>query len=62
MSVPGVGEITALSFKAVDDDPAHFKSSGTVGAHFGPTPRRFQPGEKDNPGRISHVGLTSLPD
>ena len=51
-----VGEITALSFKAAVDDPARFKSPRTVGAHVGLTPRRFQSGEKDNPGRISHAG------
>jgi transposase len=56
MGVPGVGEITALSFKAAVDDPTRFKSSRTVGAHFGLTPRRFQSGERDNPGRISHAG------
>jgi len=56
MGIPGVGEITALSFKAAIDDPSRFKSSRTVGAHFGLTPRRFQSGEKDNPGRISHAG------
>ena len=56
MGVPGVGEITALSFKAAVDDPSRFKSSRTVGAHFGLTPRRFQSGEKDNPGGISHAG------
>lgn len=56
MGIPGVGEITALSFKAAVDDPTRFKSSRTVGAHFGLTPRRFQSGEKDNPGRISHAG------
>lgn len=56
MSVPGVGYVTALSFKAAVDDPTRFKSSRTVGAHFGLTPRRFQSGEKDNPGRISHAG------
>ena len=50
MGIPGVGEITALSFKAAVDDPARFKRSRTVGAHFGLTPRRFQSGEKDNPG------------
>jgi transposase len=27
-----------------------------VGAHFGPTPHRFQSGEKDNSGGISHAG------
>ena len=56
MGIPGVGEIRALSFKAAVDDPARFKSSRTVGAHFGLTPRRFQSGAKDNPGRISHAG------
>jgi transposase len=50
MSVPGVGPVTALSFKAGVDDPNRFKSSRTVGAHFGLTPRRFQSGENDNPG------------
>jgi transposase len=56
MSVPGVGFITALTFKAGVDDPLRFKRSRTVGAHFGLTPRRFQSGEMDNPGRISRCG------
>lgn len=33
-----------------------FKRSRTVGAHFGLTPRRFQSGETDNTGHISHAG------
>ena len=56
MSVPGVGAITALTFKAGVDDPRRFKSSRTVAAHFGLTPRRYQSGETDNPGRISKAG------
>lgn len=56
MTVPGVGPITALTFKAAVDDPARFKRSRTVGAHFGLTPRRYQSGEHDNPGRISKAG------
>ena len=56
MTVPGVGFITALTFKAGVDDPTRFKRSRTVGAHFGLTPRRFQSGEMDNPGRISRCG------
>jgi len=56
MSVPGVGAITALTFKAAVDDPRRFKSSRTVAAHFGLTPRRYQSGESDNPGRISKAG------
>ena len=56
MTVPGVGPIAALTFKAAADDPTRFKKSRTVGAHFGLTPRRFQSGEHDNPGRISKAG------
>jgi len=56
MSVPGVGAITALTFKAAVDDPHRFKRSRTVAAHFGLTPRRYQSGETDNPGRISKAG------
>jgi transposase len=56
MSIPGVGPVTALTFKAAVDDPARFKSSRTVAAHFGLTPRRYQSGEMDNPGHISRAG------
>ncbi|WOI33093.1 IS110 family transposase [Tritonibacter scottomollicae] len=49
MTVPGVGPIAALTFKAAVDDPTRFKKSRTVGAHFGLTPRRFQSGEHDKP-------------
>ena len=56
MTVPGVGAITALTYKAAVDDPTRFSSSRTVAAHFGLTPRRFQSGEVDNMGRISKAG------
>lgn len=56
MTVPGVGPIAALTFKAAVDDPSRFKRSRTVAAHFGLTPRRYQSGEHDNPGRISRAG------
>jgi len=56
MTVPGVGPIAALTFKAAVDDPARFKRSRTVAAHFGLTPRRYQSGEHDNPGHISRAG------
>jgi transposase len=56
MSVPGVGPVTSLTFKLGVDDPGRFRSSRTVAAHFGLTPRRYQSGETDNPGRISKAG------
>jgi len=56
MSVPGVGPIIALSFAAAIDEPARFKSSKKVGAHFGLTPKKYQSGETDVTGRISKIG------
>src|SRR5215211_4321295 len=56
MTTPGVGVIVALTFVAAVDDPARFRSSRSVGAHFGLTPRRYQSGETDVTGRISKVG------
>jgi len=60
MTTPGVGAMTALHFKVAIDDPTRFTSSRTVAAHIGLTPRRFQSGEMDNPGRISRAGNTDV--
>ena len=56
MTVPGVGPVTSLTFKVGVDDPGRFRCSRNVAAHFGLTPRRYQSGETDNPGRISKAG------
>jgi transposase len=56
MSAPGVGAVVALTFVAAIDDPARFRSSKAVGAHFGLTPRKYQSGETDVTGRISKIG------
>ena len=56
MTVPGVGPLVALTYTASVDDPARFRDSRTVGAHFGLTPRRFQSGEMDWSGGISRAG------
>jgi transposase len=56
MTAPGVGVIVALTFVAAIDDPARFRSSKAVGAHFGLTPKRYQSGETDVTGRISKTG------
>jgi transposase len=56
MTVPGVGPITALSFRAGVDDPLRFTSSRVVGAHFGLTPRKWQSGTIDIDGRITKQG------
>lgn len=56
MSVPGVGPITALAFRATIDRPERFRRSRDVGAHLGLTPARYQSGETDIQGRISRCG------
>ncbi|MER9758334.1 IS110 family transposase [Mesorhizobium sp. M0166] len=56
MSVPGVGPITALSFRATIDRPDRFRRSRDVGAHLGLTPARYQSGETDIQGKVSRCG------
>jgi transposase len=56
MSVPGVGPITALAFRATIDRPDRFRRSRDVGAHLGLTPARYQSGETDISGKVSRCG------
>jgi transposase len=56
MTVPGVGVVTALTFRHTIDDPTRFRSATSVGAYLGLTPRRKQSGELDLSGRISRWG------
>jgi transposase len=60
MTVPGIGPITALCFKATVDDPTRFKRSRSVGAYVGLTTRRHASGEIDWTGRISKCGDAML--
>jgi transposase len=60
MTVQGVGELTALSFKAGVDQPQRFAKSKSVGAHFGLTPSRYESGEIAYDGRISKCGDSSV--
>jgi transposase len=60
MIAPSVGAIVALTFVAAVDDPARFRSSKAVGAHFGLTPKKYQSGETDITGRISKIGDASV--
>jgi transposase len=60
MSTPGVGAIVGLTYVSAIDDPARFKSSKSVGPHFGLTPTKYQSGETDVTGRISKLGDSSV--
>src|SRR5262249_51894832 len=56
MTVPGVGPVVALTYRAAIDVPARFRSSKAVGAVFGLTPSKYQSGEIDRTGGISRCG------
>lgn len=58
MTVPGVGAMTALAFKAAIDDPKRFSSSTKVGPYLGLTPRQHQSGESE---WIGGIGQTNDP-
>jgi transposase len=60
MTVPGVGAVVSLTYKAAVDDPGRFKRSKSVGAFFGLTPKRYQSGETDVTGGITRVGDASV--
>ena len=56
MTIPGVGQLTALAFTAAVDDPERFRRSRDIGAYLGLVPRRYQSGEVDYTGSISKCG------
>lgn len=56
MTVPGIGVVTALTFRHTIDDPSRFRSATTVGAYLGLTPKRKQSGEMDTTGHVSRWG------
>jgi transposase len=56
MTSPGIGPLTALTYRATIDRPDRFDRSRDVGAHLGLTPSRYQSGETDIVGKISRCG------
>jgi hypothetical protein len=56
MTVPGVGPVVALTYRATVDVPARFRNSKAVGAAFGLTPSKYQSGQINRTGAISKCG------
>ena len=56
MTVPGVGPVVALTYRATIDVPVRFRSSKAVGAVLGLTPSKYQSGEINRTGGISRCG------
>ena len=55
-TIDGVGDITALTFKAEIDDAKRFANSKDVAAYIGLTPTQYSSGETKRQGRISKKG------
>lgn len=56
MSIPGVGKITAITYKSSLDEAGRFEDSATVGAYMGLTPKQYASGEVNRHGGISKMG------
>ena len=56
MTVPSIGPVVALTYRATVDVPARFRNSRAVGAVLGLTPCKYQSGESDHTGAISKCG------
>lgn len=59
-SIPGVGTITALTYKAVIDNPYRFTNARDIGAYLGLTPNQYSSGDTVKQGRISKCGSSEL--
>lgn len=60
MTVPGVGPVTALTYKAEIFDATRFKESRSVGAYLGMTPTQYASGETQRQGKTSKCGSKEL--
>lgn len=60
MTAPGVGMITAMTYKTNIGDPHRFEKSESVGAYYGMTPRQSSSGETVRQGGISKCGAMDV--
>lgn len=56
MTMPGIGPVTALTFRATIDDPKRFRRSRSVDAYLGPHPTTMPVRRGRQVGRITKVG------
>lgn len=60
MTVPGVGPLTAITYKITIDNPKRFKVPRLVGAYLGMCPTQYSSGQTKRQGRISKRGSREL--
>lgn len=56
MTVPGIGPVNALTFKATIEDPARFSRARDIGPYLGLVPRKYASGQIDHNGHITKTG------
>lgn len=60
MTIPGVGPITALTYRVEIDNPCRFQHSRSVGAYLGMTPKQYSSGEIKKQSQISKCGSAEV--
>ena len=60
LTIPGIGVITAVTYKAEIFDPHRFLDSRSVGAYLGMTPTQYSSGETQKQGKVSKCGSKEL--
>lgn len=60
MTAPGIGPITALTFRATVDDIGRLRDASSASAFVGLVPRENSSGERQRRGRITKTGPTAL--
>jgi len=59
-TIPGIGLVTAQTFKVHLGNPKRFKTSRSVRAYFGMTPTQYSSGEAHKQGRVSKCGSSEV--
>ncbi len=60
MTIPGMGEITSLAFRATVENPDRFQRARDIGPFLGVIPRKYASGEIDRNGNITKCGDREL--
>jgi transposase len=60
MTIPGIGPVTALTYKTEIFDASRFSDPRSVGAYLGMTPTQYASGETQRQGRVSKCGSIAL--
>ena len=60
LTIPGIGPVTAITYKTEIFDPTRFKNSRSVGAYLGMTPTQYASGDTQRQGKVSKCGSSEL--